>query len=480
MASRRSSLQQGRAALAAWLAASGLGPAWAQTAAAELMSLYRKATVCVEVRATKWNGEPDPRLGTGFFLNRAGDLVTANHVIPADGLHRKVEVVGHLREGQPGAYRDREIALQVVYRDAESDLAVLRAAEPNPSPHVVIKMGAQVTEGTDLLVISCPAGYRQTLGSGMVGNVTDDPRGRWVVSNPLDPGSSGAPVFDRAVGKVVGIANGGTRAVRINGVQVPMLGVNLVTPVEALLRGLATAHELSWYDTESASKATFIVFDTPPRTTGSGARTHAVREKVFALPVGQVAERVTLAGLQNAELISVQPDAGGRNLTVRYRSVSQGVAAPLGTAAERATLASHMKRLNADRLSAKTEVTGRNPATGYQPLPFDPVARPIAGVELNVDLRPRIEAGSELERAYELSDVIKDPAAGNTIVRRFDAEPGYRIVVASFRARQNRGFGEAVTEVAPGGEAATVMLRIEHSDVPAWVSGTLVTKQQKR
>ncbi len=175
--------------------------------------------------------------GSGFLVDRRGDILTSYHVI--EGADRNTGVTVQFADNV--ARR-----ATVVGQDPNDDLAVLRVQMANV-PHVdPLQLGDSTTVrvGDPTLAIGNPFGYDRTLTSGIVSALQRQiqaPNG-FSIDNviqtdaPINPGNSGGPLLD-ADGRVIGInsqiaAGGGSNvgiafAVPINTAK------SVLTPLEA-------------------------------------------------------------------------------------------------------------------------------------------------------------------------------------------------------------------------------------------------------
>jgi serine protease Do len=136
-------------------------------------------------------------LGSGFIIDKAGYIVTNNHVIEdADQITVKL-------------YDDKEFEATLVGRDSKTDLALIKIeGAKNLKP---LKMGdsGDLDVGTWVVAIGSPFGLEQTVTAGIV-----SAKGRIIGSGPYDdfiqtdasinPGNSGGPLLDLE-GEVMGI-----------------------------------------------------------------------------------------------------------------------------------------------------------------------------------------------------------------------------------------------------------------------------------
>jgi S1-C subfamily serine protease len=143
--------------------------------------------------------------GSGFLVDRRGDILTDYHVI--DGAARSGGVTVEF-EG------DRVLNANVVAVDPGDDLAVLRVATRTVPPVVPLELGdsTSVRVGDPTLAIGNPFGVDRTLTSGIVSALQHEiqaPDGRTIdnviqTDQPVDVANSGGPLLD-ADGRVIGI-----------------------------------------------------------------------------------------------------------------------------------------------------------------------------------------------------------------------------------------------------------------------------------
>ncbi len=136
-------------------------------------------------------------LGSGFIIDAKGYIVTNNHVIEnADKIKVK------LKNGE-------EFDAEIVGRDPNTDLALIRITSSNSLPVVALGDSKDLKVGQWVVAIGSPFGLEHTVTAGIV-----SAKGRVIGSGPYDdfiqtdasinPGNSGGPLLDMQ-GKVVGI-----------------------------------------------------------------------------------------------------------------------------------------------------------------------------------------------------------------------------------------------------------------------------------
>ncbi len=149
--------------------------------------------------------ESQTSTGSGFLVDRRGDILTNYHVIDGADRSRGITV-----EFENAVSRNAS----VVAVDPDNDLAVLRADMHDVAPVVPLTPGdsTSVRVGDPTLTIGNPFGVDRTLTSGIVSalqHTIEAADGSSInnviqVDQPPDAGNSGAPLLD-ADGRVIGI-----------------------------------------------------------------------------------------------------------------------------------------------------------------------------------------------------------------------------------------------------------------------------------
>jgi len=134
--------------------------------------------------------------GSGFFIDKRGDVVTNSHVLQEASL-----ATVKTKDGEEYPIK------QVLAEDKEGDIVrvsvdiLAEAVKPLPVATKPPEVGERV------IVIGTPLGLDQTVSDGIVSAVREIPGfGKIVqVTAPISPGSSGSPVINMK-GEVIGIA----------------------------------------------------------------------------------------------------------------------------------------------------------------------------------------------------------------------------------------------------------------------------------
>ena len=209
-----------------------------------LINLYQRLNpsvvfIQVTVASTTRNTAPSSGSGSGFVIDKKGNIVTNNHVVAgatqlnvrfADGTIAKAKIVG---------------------TDTYADLAVIKVDVPE-SQLVPVELGDSATlkPGQKVLALGNPFGLEGSMTTGIVsaigrtlseGGTANSPG----FSNPeiiqtdaaINPGNSGGPLFDMR-GRVIGVNSSIRTANSTGGLggQPSNSGVGFAVPVNTVKR----------------------------------------------------------------------------------------------------------------------------------------------------------------------------------------------------------------------------------------------------
>jgi len=165
---------------------------------AEAAKFYSPAVVLVKTAAG---------LGSGFFINKEGYLITNFHVIAGE---KKISVTQFLQE--------KKVLRRVVHKEVEivatapfHDLAILKLKEFDTEiTPVVFSPGESLGIGEPVFAIGNPLGLERSVTEGVLSQTHRNFGGILYlqVDAPVNPGNSGGPLFN-ARGQVIGIINMG-------------------------------------------------------------------------------------------------------------------------------------------------------------------------------------------------------------------------------------------------------------------------------
>jgi S1-C subfamily serine protease len=159
--------------------------------------LYAAATPAVALLHIKGKDGTDIGLGTGFFIDDVGTLITNAHVVFAPGAMFIVA-----RVGEDAAY----FIEHVQCFDIPMDLAVLKVPVKNVA-HLAVA-DAMPAVGSRAYVVGNPVGLRHTLSEGLVSGlrrINDSHHEVIQTTAAISKGSSGSPLLNES-GQVIGVA----------------------------------------------------------------------------------------------------------------------------------------------------------------------------------------------------------------------------------------------------------------------------------
>ena len=244
--------------------------------------------------ASPFGGPPQSNAtatGTGFVIDRSGNIVTAAHVV--DGAS---SITVTFQDGTTHTAK-------LVNKDDATDVALLKIDPSGMTLHP-LKLGSSgsLGVGDQVAAIGDPFGYQRSISTGIVSGVdrtVDAPNGFTVAhaiqtDAALNPGNSGGPLLN-ASGEVVGIVD----QIATGGGADQSAGVGFAVPIDLVTSELSTL--------KSGSKVThaYLGVATSPTTTGApGARLASVTAGGPAadagLRTGDVVTKIGGAKVQNA------------------------------------------------------------------------------------------------------------------------------------------------------------------------------------
>jgi serine protease Do len=145
-------------------------------------------------------------LGSGFFINADGYLITNFHVIEGE-TEISVEVY-HQTDGQLD--RDTYKRVRIVAINKFHDLALLHIEDKDAPKFKFVTLGSSdaLSVGDSVFAIGSPLGLERTVTSGILSTKTRELEGELYLQTTaqINPGNSGGPLFNLA-GEVVGVTN---------------------------------------------------------------------------------------------------------------------------------------------------------------------------------------------------------------------------------------------------------------------------------
>ena len=179
-------------------------------------STMLKGTVSILVnkgiRIEKGVGYPDRDIGSGFFIDKRGYVLTNYHVVQSE-VNPEYEGFSRLYIRLPESENER-IPAQVVGWDSVLDLALLKTqVEPDYVFPILSKSYCQ--PGDRIFAIGSPGGLSSTVTSGIVsasGRRFLQIGSSLQVDVPINPGNSGGPLLNED-GSLIGVVFAGIEPV---------------------------------------------------------------------------------------------------------------------------------------------------------------------------------------------------------------------------------------------------------------------------
>ena len=222
----------------------------------EATTLYAPSVVLVKTASG---------LGSGFFINKKGYLITNFHVIAGE---KKISVTQFLQEGK--------VLRRIVHKEVEivatapfHDLVVLqiKAFDTEIVP-VIFEPEEQLSTGETVFAIGNPLGLERTVTEGVLSQTHRNFGGILYlqVDAPVNPGNSGGPLFNMR-GQVIGVINMGVPT---------MEGLNFAIPARHVKYILDHIDAFAYDATNSESG---FVYPDPPRRPGKFSATQPNNKK---------------------------------------------------------------------------------------------------------------------------------------------------------------------------------------------------------
>jgi serine protease Do len=145
-------------------------------------------------------------IGSGFFINEDGFLITNFHVIEGES-QISIEVY-HVKDGQLDRKTYKQV--RIVAMNKYEDLALLRVEDKDAPKFHYVPIGStdNMSVGERVFAIGSPLGLERTVTEGILSTKTRQMQGELYLQTTaqINPGNSGGPLFNMS-GEVVGVTN---------------------------------------------------------------------------------------------------------------------------------------------------------------------------------------------------------------------------------------------------------------------------------
>lgn len=266
---------------------------------AEMISATVTVWVDRGIKLQRGVGLPDRVVGSGFFVDRRGYLLTNYHLVESE-VDPEYEGYSRLFVRLSGR-ADEKVPARVVGYDTVFDLALVKV---EVTPEFVFTSAGEpsVTPGDKIYAIGSPAGLERTVSSGIVSAV----QRRFLqvgdtiqVDVPLNPGNSGGPLLNER-GELIGVVFAGLEQFEGINFAIPYKWVNKVLPY--LFKGGEVKHAWLGMAVQEAEGGLEVVYCVP----GGPARRAGIRQGDLIIQMNG-APFATIGEIQDAILAYAAP-----------------------------------------------------------------------------------------------------------------------------------------------------------------------------
>jgi len=191
----------------------------------------RPSLVLIQTDTKGKDNNVEHNLGSGVVIDDSGDILTSLHVVADSTNIQLLFADGTKSSGQ------------VVIKQPENDIAVLRADQP-PAQIVPATLGNPnaVHVGDDAFVVGNPFGLYSSMSAGVISglnrtfqppNSNQELKGMIQIDAAVNPGNSGGPLLNR-YGQVIGIVTGIVNPTE----QDVFIGIGFAVPINVASGGI--------------------------------------------------------------------------------------------------------------------------------------------------------------------------------------------------------------------------------------------------
>lgn len=256
-------------------------------------------------------GVPDSVIGSGFFIDKTGYLLTNYHVIESE--------VDPEFEGFSRLYirlwddKNIKIPARVIGWDKIFDIALLKI-ELEPEIIFSFSEGKNYYPGTPIIAIGSPGGLENTITSGIIsadgrkflqmGSVIQ-------VDVPINQGNSGGPLID-SDGELAGVVFAGIE--QFEGINFAIPGEYLVSLIPSLYKGGRVNHPFIGLAVKEEEEGLRVIYKFPG---SSGSRAGLKDGDIITSLMGQEVKKIEDV---NKILLKLEPD-----MAIKMNWISDGV-----------------------------------------------------------------------------------------------------------------------------------------------------------
>ncbi|MDR1933710.1 MAG: S1C family serine protease [Spirochaetales bacterium] len=267
------------------------------------------------IRLERGVGLPDRVIGSGFFIDPRGYLLTNYHVIASE-VDPKYEGYSRLYV-RPSDHPEDRVPAKVVGYSRIFDLALLKA-EMTPEFVFGVTDIEELKAGTRIFAIGSPGGLDKTITAGIISATSRrflQMGDAMQMDAPVNPGNSGGPLVDET-GRLVGVVFAGIE--QFEGVNFAIPGYWLLKFLPSLYTEGEVVHSwigLSIFETKKELEVLYCVPGSPGREAGIVPGDRVLR--IGGMPVASIRDaQDILLSLEPQTLIPVTIQRGGQTLTL--------------------------------------------------------------------------------------------------------------------------------------------------------------------
>ncbi len=220
---------------------------YTQTLDKDTINIIKTSVVYIQVnRKIPLTEKEFTYTGTGFFITKAGHIITAYHIIqPFINLYDIIypTLITDIRIIiNSGSAKQKTIKGKIIAIDKENDLAIIETREESPS-YLKFKKSSELVETMPVCVFGYPFGETFSIiqrgpeiaiNTGTITSLRHDDKGTLKtiqIDAAVNPGNSGGPVVDKN-GSVLGVVNSTFGTAMVNFAVPPRFAKKLISKID--------------------------------------------------------------------------------------------------------------------------------------------------------------------------------------------------------------------------------------------------------